>query len=129
DVVLPKLNASGMFAMRTWCGEKSLNQIVRQTTRESLQRMQNWRRRQDLVAFPFFVGLTRADPFATCQLCVARDMGLLFRRTAYDKGEIIRVQMQTVMLQQLWPRHSSRFQIIEQGSALSHGQRICPSRQ
>src|SRR5438132_712290 len=105
--------------------------------------MQHRRRSQNLVAFPLFVSLTRADPFATCQFCVAGDMRLLFhgamhekepgikssrrerrRHPTADKSEVIRVQMQTVMLKQLGPRHSSRFKIVEQGSALSHSQKI-----
>ena len=102
--------------------KKSLYNIVCQTTGESLQRMQNRWRSQNLVAFPLFVGLTRADPFAICQFCVAGHARLLFcgtvckkepgikssrrergRHPTADKNEIVRVQMQPVMLKQLRP--------------------------
>src|SRR2546430_501681 len=110
--------------------------------------MQDRWRSQNLVAFPLFVSLTRADPFATCQFSIAGDMRLLFGRTMHekepgikssrrkrrrhptaDKSEVIRVQMQTVMRKQLGPRHSSRLKIVEQGSALPDGQRVCTPRQ
>ena len=47
---------------------------------------------------------------------------------AAGESEIIRIQMQPIMLEQLRPGHPTRFKIIPERSALADGQGFCDPR-
>src|SRR5215213_349590 len=88
------------------------------------------------------VSVTCRSPLAALQL--SRDhLGFLLRWTLHEKEprvetpcverrchpatgvrEIIRIDIQLVMLQERRPRHSARLKIVEQGSALACCQRL-----
>src|SRR5713226_7959238 len=104
--------------------------------------MQHGRHGEHFSSFPFRIGVARADPFSGFKLRVAANTRLLFPRTVYEKkpgvessrskrrrhpaadeSKIPPVQTQRVMAQQLRPRHTFRFEIVEQRSALSSCQR------
>src|SRR6266481_5411205 len=66
-------------------GQKSFEQIVRESTCQRLQRVQHRRYDDDFTAFPSCIGVAGANPFAALELGVFRDLWLLFRRTRSEK--------------------------------------------
>src|ERR1044071_9107299 len=100
--------------------------------------MQHGWRGQHFISLPLLISLAGCDPFATFKLSIAGHSRLLFdgtrgqekpgvesprskrrRNPTSDKSEIARVEMQTKVLQQLWPRHPRGLEIVEQRRPLA----------
>src|SRR5712692_2152746 len=141
NVVRMELDAARWLAMRFRHGKKSFDQVMGEAIGQSLQRMQNWRHRDDFASFPFCISVTRGNPLAAFEFRIGSHPRLLLwrrvdqekpgvepsrrkrrRHPTADKSEITRVEMQAVMSQQLRPRHSFRFEIVKQRSPLTRGQ-------
>src|SRR2546425_3766850 len=105
--------------------------------------MQNRRRHESFTALPFPIGFARGNPFAAFQLRISRNVRLLFGWTSRqkeprvkpsrckrwgnpttDESEVICIETQTIMPKQFRPRHSTRFKIVEQRSALPYRQSL-----
>src|SRR6266850_5059604 len=148
NVVGPKLNAARGYATRFGYGKKPLDQVIADSIRKRLQQMQHRRCRDNFAAFPFCVGVARADPLATLEFRIFRNLRLLLWRTSDEKkpgvetpgrkrrrhpttgeSEVVSVEMQSIKIQQFWPRQALRFEIVQQRSTLSDSQRLRTARQ
>src|SRR6185369_1644610 len=108
--------------------------------------MQRWRHSHDQISHPAIVSVTRRSPLTAFKLSCDH-IRFLLRWTlneeeprieapcverrchpAADVREIISVEIQLVMLQQRRPRHSSRLEIVEQGSSLALRQCLAAAR-
>src|SRR5215471_18918523 len=105
--------------------------------------MQNRRHDDDFAMLPLLVGVTRGNPHATLKLRILVGVRILFRWTidkkepgiessrrkwgshpATNESEIVCVEVQAVMLEQLRPRHSLGFEIVEERGTLTNCQRF-----
>src|SRR5438094_7994102 len=112
--------------------------MVRQRADQSLALMQHWRPGDHFATFRLRMSVARGDPLATFEFGIGSHARILFWRTVYqeepgveparserrrdpssDESEITRVEMQTVMPQQLRPRRAFRFEIVKQRSQLA----------
>ena len=132
DVVWLKLHSPVRPALRCRIRQETRDCLIVQTCGQGFHRVQHRRHYNDFAPLPTRVGIACGDPFAAFQFGICGGLRFLLRRTmsekepgiktsrrkwrghpAAGKSEIIRIEMQPIMIEQLRPVHAARFKIVE----------------
>src|SRR3989442_4113391 len=137
NVIRAKLDPADRLAVSVGHGQKSLDQILIETSGYGFQGMKNRSNGEYLRTFPARERRACVDPFTTGEFPVNAYMRVLFERAvdkekpgvessgaewrrypAANEGEIVCVKIKIIVRQEGRPGHARRLKVIKQRSAL-----------